>query len=362
MNRYLDRRAILKSTAAILAQHGEPLVIDEIDYGDPGPDQVLVKLFSSGICHSQLHQIHNPATPTPTLIGHEATGIVEQAGRDVTHVQEGDHVIVSWVPRNASPGQAAPSAPSLQWHGRAVTFERSPVYTWSQHSIVAERYVVPIPKDAPTDVTCIIGCAILTGAGAVLNTAKVQIGQSVAVFGIGGVGLSAIQAAASAGASPIIAVDLDEEKLAFAKHFGATHGINAAQEDAVDAIHSLTDGGVDYAFDAIGAPKTQEQILHATRNGILGCEEGGMSVLIGIPQQPITLDMKLLVRGQKTYQGSWGGVTHPEQDFPMYLEWFKQGKLKLNDLVTRRYGLEQINDAVHDLEQGQILGRSIIVF
>ncbi len=352
----------ITSPAAILAEHGQPLVIDDVTFEDPGAAQVLVKLFASGICHSQLHQIHSPATPTPTLIGHEATAIVEKAGVNVTHVQEGDHVMISWVPRNASRGQAPPAQPPIRWGGRSLTFERSPVYTWSRHSLVDQRYVVRIPKDVATDVTCIVGCAILTGAGAVLNTAKVQPGESVAVFGIGGVGLSAVQAAANAGADPIIVVDLDDDKLAFAQHFGATHGVNASQVDAVEEIHRLTNGGVDYAFDAIGAPKTQEQILHATRAGVLGYEEGGMSVLVGIPQQPISLDMKLLVRGQKTYQGSWGGVTRPEEDFPMYLEWYQQGKLKLDDLVSRRYTLEQINDAVHDLEQGRILGRSIITF
>lgn len=352
----------ITSAAAILAEHGQPLVIDDVTFEDPGADQILVKLFASGICHSQLHQIHSAATPTPTLIGHEATGIVEKAGSNIAHVKEGDHVMVSWVPRDAARGQAPPDQPPIRWGSRRLTFERSPVYTWSRHSLVDQRYVTKMPKDAATDVTCIIGCAILTGAGAVLNTAKVQPGESVVVFGIGGVGLSAVQAAANAGADPIIVVDLDDDKLAFAQHFGATHGINASQVDAVEEIHRLTNGGVDYAFDAIGAPKTQEQILHATRTGVLGYEEGGMSVLIGIPQEPISLDMKLLVRGQKTYQGSWGGVTRPEQDFPMYLEWYQQGKLKLDDLVTRRYSLEQINDAVHDLEQGQILGRSIIMF
>lgn len=352
----------MKSTAAIFAQYGQPLILDEVEYADPAPDQVLVRLFASGICHSQLHQMHSPDTPTPTLIGHEGTGVVEQIGRDVTHVEAGDHVIVTWVPRNARPGMPPPSQPPARWRGQRVAFERSPVFTWSQHTLVPERFVVPIPRDVPTDVTSIIGCAILTGAGAVINTAKVQQGESVAVFGVGGVGLSAIQAAATLGANPIIAVDLDAEKLAFAKHFGATHGINASEVDAVEAIRELTDGGTDYAFDAIGAPKTQEQILHTVRSGILGYAEGGMAVLIGIPQQPASLDMKLLVRGQKSYRGSWGGVTRPERDFPMYIEWFQQGKLKLHDLVTRRYTLEHINDAAHDLEQGKILGRSIVVY
>ncbi len=350
----------MKSAAAILAQHGQDLIIDDLEYPDPGPNQVLVKLFSSGICHSQLHQIHNPDTPMPTLLGHEGTGIVEKKGEEVTHVSEGDHVIVTWVPRNAKPGMALPTPPSATWGNKNLVFGLSPVYTWAQHTLVDERYVVRIPKDVPTDVTPIIGCAILTGAGAVLNTAKARAGESVAVFGVGGVGLAAIQAAANVGAHPIIAVDLTEEKLAFAKQFGATHGINASEVDAVEEIRKLTKGGVDYAFDAIGVPQTQEQILQATRPGILGYGEGGMSVLIGIPQKPVTFDMRVLVRGQKTYQGSWGGVTRPEKDFPMYIEWFQQGKLNLHALITRRYKLEQINDAVHDLEQGKILGRSII--
>lgn len=352
----------MKSVGAIFVQHGQPLVIDAVEYADPGPDQVLVRLFATGVCHSQLHQMHDPETPTPTLIGHEGTGVVEKLGKDVVHVHEGDHVIVTWIPRNARPGMSLPSQPTATWRGQPLVFRQSPVHTWAQHTLVPERFVVPIPQDVPTDVTPIIGCAILTGAGAVLNTAKVQRGESVAVFGVGGVGLAAVQAAANVGASPIIAVDLDEEKLAFAQRFGATHGINAAAVDAVEAIRALTQGGVDYAFDAIGASKTQEQILHATRPGILGYGAGGMSVLIGIPQQPITLDMTLLVRGQKTYQGSWGGITHPERDFPMYLEWFRQGKLRLHDLITRRYTLAQINDAVHDLAHGKILGRSIVEF
>ncbi len=352
----------MKSVAAILAQPGRPLVIDEVVHRDPSADQVLVKLFASGICHSQLHHIYSPTTPTPTLIGHEATGVVEKAGRDVTHVREGDHVIVSWVPRNAVSGQALPSVPDVRWGKRKLMLDRFPVHTWSQYTVLPERFVVPLPKRLPTDVTSIIGCAILTGVGAVINTARVQRGESVAIFGAGGVGLAVIQAARNLGANPILAVDLDDAKLAFAKRFGATHGINASAVDAVEELLRLTCGGVDYAFDAIGAPQTQEQILRATRGGILGDRPGGMSVLIGMPSQPITLDMQYLVREQKMYRGSFAGTTRPERDFPMYIKWFEHGKLRLDDLVTKRYTLEQINDAVRDLEQRQIMGRSIITY
>ncbi|MBI4641054.1 MAG: zinc-binding dehydrogenase, partial [Candidatus Tectomicrobia bacterium] len=330
------------------------------EYPDPEPDQVLVKLFSSGVCHSQLHQIHSRETHTPILLGHEATGIVEAKGKGVTHVKEGDHVIVTWVPRDAKPGMSPAPQASINWGGKPFT--QPGVFTWAQHCLVAERYVVPIPKSVATDVTSIIGCAILTGAGAVINTAKVQRGESVAVFGVGGVGMSAIQAAANVGANPIIAVDLDDEKLAFAKRFGATHGVNSSKVNAIEEIIALTNGGVDYAFDAIGVPQTQEQILLATRPGILGYGDGGMSVLIGIPQTQVSFDMRLAVRGQKIYRGSWGGNTRPERDFPMYIDWFQGGKLPLNELVTQRYKLEQINEAVRDLEQGKIFGRSIIEF
>ncbi|RMF88236.1 MAG: alcohol dehydrogenase, partial [Nitrospinota bacterium] len=268
--------------------------------------------------------------------------------------------IVTWVPRDARPGMPPATPPAVRWRGKAFLFERSPIFTWARHTLVDARFVVAIPRDVATDVTAIIGCAVLTGAGAVLNTARVRPGESVAIFGVGGVGLSAVQAAANVGAHPIIAVDLSEEKLAFAQRFGATHGLNAATTDVVSEIQQLTGGGVDYAFDAIGAPQTQVQILQVTRPGILGFGDGGMSILVGIPQQPVSLDLKTLVRGQKIYRGSWGGSTRPERDFPLYIRWFQEGKLPLEALVTRRYSLEQINEAVEELAQGRVLGRSIL--
>jgi Zn-dependent alcohol dehydrogenase len=217
-------------------------------------------------------------------------------------------------------------------------------------------------KEVATDVTSIIGCAALTGCGVILNTLDVRVSESVAVFGAGGVGLCAIAAAHVVGAYPIIAVDLSDDKLAFAQRFGATHGVNAANGDPVQAIHALTDGGVDYAIDAIGAARTQEQILYAARPGGIGLEKGGTACLVGAVQELGRIDVEELRITQRTYTGTRGSLCRPDRDFPTFVRWYQQGRLNLDDLVTQRYTLEQINDAVEDLSAGRIHGRSIITY
>jgi Zn-dependent alcohol dehydrogenase len=338
------------------------LVVDELEIPDPRPDQVIVKLFSSGVCHSQLHQMRNADAPRPMVLGHEGTGVVTHVGSDVTHVQEGDHAIVTWVPRTpartSARGRTTPVPSGVTYREEVV---HGGVFTWSQDVLTSGELVIPIPKDEPTDVSSIVGCAVLTGAGAVLNTAGVRPADSVAVYGVGGVGLSAIQMAAILEAYPIIAVDLRDDKLEFAKQFGATHGINASQEDPVEAIKELTDGGVDFAFDAIGVRVANEQILPSTRPGGPGADNhGGMAVLIGIPGKEMTLDPSLFMR-QRIFRGSVG-ATYPERDFPMFLRWHREGKFPLDKLVTRRYKLEQINEACDALESGEILGRAILEY
>jgi Zn-dependent alcohol dehydrogenase len=349
----------MKTKVAVLERPRAPLVVDETEIPPPGPGQVVARLFSSGVCHSQLHQIHGTATPVPAVLGHEATGVVEAVGKGVTHVREGDHAIVTWLPRAARPGDQRPPPVAIPWRGGQA---RGLVFTWAERTLAPQEYVVKIPKDAPTDVTCIIGCAVMTGCGAVLNTAKVQRGESAAVFGAGGVGLCIITAAAVAGASPIIAVDLSGEKLAFARKFGATHGVNAARTDAVEEVRRLTGGGADYAFDAIGVSKTLDQALQAARPGVGGLRSGGTAVLVGVPQGDAPIPMRDMLMGERRYIASMGGSGRPEQDFPRYRSWHMEGRLKLNELVTRRYRLEQINEAVHDLEQGKIAGRAILEF
>lgn len=235
--------------------------------------------------------------------------------------------------------------------------------TWAEYALASERVVVTMPKDIPTDVTAVIGCAVMTGAGAIINTLQVKAGQSVAVFGAGGIGLCAVGAAAIVDAYPVIAVDISAEKLAFARRLGATHTIDARNDDPVKAIQDLTNGGVDYAVDAIGLPETQEQILRAVRMGFSGRNRGGTALLIGLtpPGAKAILDTSLFV-GNRSFTRTSGGDCRPDRDFPLFVRWYRQGKLKLNDLVTHRYTLEQINAAVDDLEHGRILGRGIITY
>ena len=349
-----------RTRAAFLVEDNHPLVVDEVELPDPAPDQVLVKLFAGGICHSQLHRIHGRGeTPgaVPAMLGHEGTGVVEAKGRDVTHVKEGDNVMTSWVRRSPQAAPTPSSQADIRWRDQHI---RASAATWAEHLVATEQLVTPLDSDLPTDVTAIVGCAVMTGAGSVVNTLRVRPGESVAVFGAGGVGLCSIVAAAVVDAYPIIAVDLSDDKLTLARKCGATHTVNASGQDPVEAIVSLTGGGVDYAIDAIGATVTQRQIMLVTRNGVTGLTRGGTSLLAGIPHdegEP-ALDTRLLK--SKTYMRSTGGDSSPDRDYPIFLRWYRDGKLPLDDIVTRRYRLDEINDAVDDLGGGRIAGRAII--
>jgi len=361
----------MKGKAAIFLAPKQPLVIDEVEFPDPGPDQVLVKLFASGVCHSQLHTMQRPPRPghrLPELLGHESTGVVIAKGRDVHHVKEGDHVITTWVDRDNSTTNQPLVAHALNdrtqyaadWRGKEVMHSAA---TWAEIALAQERVVLPLAAGVATDVTSIIGCAVMTGAGAIINTLQVCSGQSVAVFGAGGIGLCAISAAAIVGAHPVIAVDINQQKLDFARRFGATHVVNAQEVDPVEWIRKLTDGGVDFAIDAVGLPQTQEQILRAVRPGFSGRNKGGTALLIGItpPNAKAILDTGLFV-GSRSFTRTSGGDCRPDRDFPIFIRWYREGKLKLDDIITNRYKLEQINEAVDDLTQGRILGRGILTF
>jgi Zn-dependent alcohol dehydrogenase len=360
-----------KGRAAIFVEPNKPLVVDEVEFPDPGPDQILVKLFASGVCHSQLHTMSRPARPghrLPALLGHESTGVVVAKGGQVEHVKEGDHVITTWVDRNNSTTTQLLVAHALndrtqysaRWKDKQVMHSAA---TWAEYALAQERLVVPLSRDLPTDVTAIVGCAVMTGAGAIINTLQVRPGQSVTIFGAGGIGLCAVAAASIIDAYPIIAVDVIEEKLAFARRFGATHTVNGRGVDAVEAIQEITGGGADYAIDAVGLPQTQEQILRSVRAGYSGINRGGTALLIGLtpPGAKAALDTSLFV-GSRSFTRTSGGDCRPDRDFPLFLRWYREGKLKLNELVTNRYTLDQINLAVEDLEHGRILGRGILTF
>jgi Zn-dependent alcohol dehydrogenase len=356
-----SKETLVKSKAAIQLEFGGPVVIEEIDVPDPGPNQVSVRNFASGVCYSQVHQLRHPELPRPMGLGHEGSGVVTQVGKEVTHVKEGDHVISTWVPRLPIRGLPVSQPTGATVHGRPLIADGD-LYTWSEHMVTFAEKVVPMSPSDPIDISCLIGCAVLTGAGAVLHTAKVERGQSVAVFGAGGVGLSAIGAAAIAGADPLIAVDLEDRKLEFAREFGATHSVNAATTDAVEAIWAINPGGVDCSLDAVGAPATALQILEAVRQGGPRADnQGGTAVLLGIPIADVSLDLNAILLYQRHYCGSLG-ATEPDTDFPLFLEWMRDEKFPLGKLVTNRYSLEQAEEARVALTEGRILGRAIIEF
>jgi Zn-dependent alcohol dehydrogenase len=351
----------MKSKAAIQVEPGKPMVIEEIDIPDPGPNQVTVRNLATGVCHSQVHQLRNPGLPRPMALGHEGSGVVTQVGKGVTHVKEGDHVISTWVSRSPIRGLPVSKPTGATFRGEPIIADGD-VYTWSEHMVTFGEKVVPMSASDPIDISCLIGCAVLTGAGAVLHTAKVEPGQSVAVFGVGGVGLSAIGAAAIAGADPVIAIDLHDEKLQFAREFGATHGINASNTDSVDAIWEIQPGGVDYALDAVGVPVTALEIIQAVKQGGPRADnQGGTAVLVGIPVADVAFDLNDILLYQRNYCGSLG-ATEPDSDFPLFLEWMRDDKFPLGKLVTNRYSLDQIGEACAALEQEEILGRAIIEF
>jgi Zn-dependent alcohol dehydrogenase len=349
------------------------LRVVDVELPDPAPGWVVVRQFASGICHSQLHQIHRPRTQ-PALLGHESTGEVVAVGDGVTHLRPGDVVFVTWVPRNAEVASAGWSGGVDLDLGAEVATTKD-VFTWATHTLAHGSLVVKVPPGTARDVTAIIGCAVMTGAGAVLNTARVTPGQSVAVFGVGGVGLSAVVAAAASGAAPIIAVDVDPAKLAFAQRFGATHGVNAHDGDPVAQIQELTASlhegvgfrglpvaGVDWAFDCIGHPATMCQIIAAVRPGRFGVSPGGHAVLVGVPPGGFEFPALDVLFQEKSFRGSIGGSCTPETDFPRFLAWYADGRLPLDDLVTERFALDDVNEACAALEAGKIAGRAIFEF
>ena len=361
-----------EARVVVVPEQQGPLSIEEVTLPDPGPHQVLIKQHASGICHSQLHEMHQPRR-SALLLGHESTGVVLQSGSQVSHVQPGDTVLVTWVPRDVTATDRIPEGFAVQLaDGRKA--KTGTVFTWADHTIADEQYVVKVASGKTRDVTSIIGCAVMTGSGAVENTAGVGPGDSVAIFGVGGVGLSAISAAKTLGADPIIAVDLDDEKLTLARQFGASHTINAGEEDPIKAIRALTTqagkraisnkpvAGADYVFDCIGIRQTMEQIVPAARTGQFGAESGGTAVLVGVPSTPVELNAMDILGSEKKFIGSIGGSCQPERDFPKYLERYEQGALDLDALVSTRFSIDQINEATTQLQDGRITGRAILVF
>ena len=343
----------MKMKAAVLYEINKPLRLEEIDVPEPDLGQVLVKVMSSGICHTQLDNVkgkYGPDAYLPHLLGHEGAGIVEKIGLGVTRVAPGDHVVLSWI---QGPGFNAKTP--LYMKG-SQKINAGPVTTFNEYTIASENRVTKIRSDIPHEVASIIGCAVSTGLGAALNESKIQPGSSVAVFGIGGIGLNIIQGAALLNALKIIAVDIHEHKLDFAQKFGATHVINAKKEDPVKKIKELTNGkGVDYSFESAGLKQTMEQAYQAAGNT-------GLINLVGNPahNENICIDAVQTHYGKQLI-GGHGGHTRPDVDFARYVDLYMAKKLKLDELITHRYTLAKINEALATLEDGKVC-RAVINF
>ena len=354
----------MQSRTVIFVEMGKPLLVENVDYDDEvAPGHALVRNFASGVCHSQLHALHGHTNPVlPGVLGHESTGEVVAVGDGVTHVKAGDKVLVGWLPRNPQPGagRTLSTAPVL-WNGEDLNGHPG-IYTWSEHTLANAEFMLKVPDDTPNEVTSIIGCAVMTGSGAVTNSLDVQKGESCAVFGVGGVGLCAIAALAVREADPIIAVDLSNEKLDFAKQFGANVLINAREVDPVEEILKITDGGADYAIDAIGAPETTGQIIESVKRSQWDGQRGGTAAIIGSGVGRQEISTRAMLQGEKSLIGTLGGSCVPERDFPEFLRWYHEGQLDLDALVTERHPISDINEAIGRLERGEVFGRSILTF
>ena len=358
--------------AAVFHGPNQPLTIEQIDVDEPREHEVLVRTVASGVCHSDLHFVEGLYPfPAPAVLGHEAAGIVERVGSSVTYLKAGDHVIscpsvfcgfceqcMSGHPNRCSNRRATQrpkgDKPRLSKGGERVR-QFSDLSTYAEKMLVHENALVKVRDDMPLDRAALIGCGVTTGVGASLNTAKVEPGSTVAVFGAGGIGISAIQGARIAGARMIIAVDMFEHKLATAKRMGATHTVDASSSDPIDAIRKLTGGGVDYSFEAIGLKKVAEQCYDVLA-------PGGTATIIGmIPVgQKVEIDGAKLLTERKI-QGSMMGSNRFRIDMPRYIDFYLQGRLNLDDMITRRGKLEDVNEAFRVMKAGEVT-RTVIMF
>ena len=365
----------MKIRAAVLNAVAQPFQIESLDLAEPRAGEVLVRVAAVGVCHSDWHLVTGDTKhPLPAVAGHEGAGVVEGVGPGVDDLRVGDHVVLNWAPScgrcfyclrdrsNLCETYTAPIWAGTMLDGTTrLSRAGSPVYSYCGLAALAERAVVPrqscvvIRKDLPLEVAALVGCAVATGVGAAMFTAKVRPGESVLVLGCGGVGLSIIQGARLCGANPILAVDSHAPKIWVAKHFGAQSAVLST--DNVDAIvRSHTNGrGADHVFEAVGIPALQEKALAYVR-------PGGTLTLAGLsPMGSATnFPSALLTRQEKTVQGSYYGSIHAPRDFPMLLDLHASGKLNLADMITRRYTLDEVNHAYRDMVAGK-LARGVIL-
>jgi S-(hydroxymethyl)glutathione dehydrogenase/alcohol dehydrogenase len=341
--------------AAVLTRLDEPLeIVSGIECPPPGRGQVLVKLAYSGVCHSQLMEARGRrgADPyLPHLLGHEGTGKVVAVGEGVGKVEAGDLVVLGWIKgRGLDGGGVRYRCACL---GQDVN--AGGVTTFNEYALVSENRIVPLPAGMPLDVGVLLGCAVPTGAGIVTNDLRPASGSSIALFGMGGIGMSALMATMLFECAQVVAIDVSPEKLALARSFGATHTIDASKVNPVEEVRSLTKGlGVDYAVEASGRARVIEQAFESVRRG------GGVCVFASHPEHGtrISIDPYELICG-KQIRGSWGGASDPDRDLPVFAQLYREGRLPLEKLITKRYRLLDINEALGDLEQERV-GRPLI--
>ncbi len=368
----------MKTRAAIMVEHNQPVVVEEIDLDPPREGEVLMRMEAVGVCHSDLSVITGTIFyDQPTVIGHEGAGTIMELGPGVKGLETGQRVMLSFIHPCGSCYHCTRGRPNicdLHWRGAprgmlqdgTTRFHRNgqPVLqmsrtgAMSEYIVVSEKAVIPFRGEPPPpEQIALIGCSVMTGVGEVTNTARVEVGSSVAVIGVGGVGINVIQGARLAGAGKIIAVDLNSDRLNWAKDFGATHTVNGSEGDAVEQVMALTDmNGVDYSFEAIGNAQAMADGFSMLRNG-------GALVVIGIssPKSMLTIPAQLFPFGERRILGCMYGSSRMSIDMPALLDLYRDGRLKLDELVSRTWKLDQINEAFDDLKSGRGL-RGVVRF
>jgi S-(hydroxymethyl)glutathione dehydrogenase / alcohol dehydrogenase len=368
----------MKTRAAVAWQAGQPLTIEELDLEGPRDGEVLVEIKATGICHTDYYTLSgaDPEGLFPAVLGHEGAGIVVEAGKGVGTLKPGDHVIPLYTPecrqckfclsRKTNLCQAIRSTQGrgLMPDGSSrFSLKGKPILhymgtsTFSNHIVVPEIALAKIRSDAPFDTVCYIGCGVTTGVGAVIYTAKVEAGSNVVVFGLGGIGLNVIQGARMVGADKIIGIDINPQREAMARRFGMTHFINPKSVDnVVEAIQQLTDGGADYSFECIGNTQTMRQALEC-------CHKGwGQSIIIGVAEAGAEISTRpfQLVTGRQ-WKGSAFGGARGRSDVPKIVDWYMEGKLHIDELITHRLKLEDINKGFELMKAGESI-RSVVVY
>jgi len=372
------RAAVLQTIGAKRPfQDTKPLIIEELELDPPGDNEVLVQIKAAGLCHSDLSVIDgNRPRPVPMVLGHEAAGIVKSVGKGVRDLEQGDHVVTVFVPSCGHCVPCAEGRPALcepaaitnnagtlvcgehrlhRADGVAVNHHVG-VSAFADHAVVSRDSLVKVDPALPMHHAALFGCAVLTGVGAAINSANIRAGQTVAVIGLGGVGLNSVLGALVAGAGEVIAIDLDESKLALAKDLGATHIFNSGEDGCIEKIKTLTTGGVDCAIEMAGSEKALEFAYQITRRG-------GTTVTGGLahPEKKVAIQQVSLVAEERTLKGTYVGSCVPARDVTRYVNLFRQGKLPVDKLLSGTLTLDQINEGFENLASGKAV-RQVILF